>query len=118
MPSPTPTPPTTPQSRGVFSFYDGVAEVWGDPLEIETAFILACGGDADALFKAAQLPPANIVEHPPATQSRLMAQAKLVDATRVAFGMAPFDKATGKGATAADCIRALNRFTDWLEKNA
>jgi hypothetical protein len=96
-----------PEERKVFSYHDGTANVFADPLEIDLRLKEALGGDPGPVYR----------DYNSEVQAqRDGATLKLIAAVRVAFDM-PFDKATGKGASGTQCCKALWAFWEWLEKN-
>ena len=106
--------PYSEAERGIFRYFNGVAEVCGDPLAIELALRESCDGKLyetlklynDALPKEGQ----------PDTNAWVPYLRKLIDAGRAAFGIA-FDPQTGKGDGQV-VQRALWGFLEYLEKNA
>lgn len=98
----------TDDERRIFPYWNGEAAVCGDPLAVRRRLTLALqGGGVNALLQEA-----NGADELAAAA----ATGRLVDAVRQAFEMAPFDPATGRGATEEDCRRALRSFSDFLEK--
>ncbi len=103
------------------------AEVFGDPLALSRELSILLDGDPNGVIRAArgtQERDANgkIIagqpsEKPEEVVVRLQAERRLLAAVREAFGMDPFDRATGQGATDEDCRRALNCYLEWQEKN-
>ena len=89
------------RQRNIFRYWNGIAYVWGDPLQIYRRLLVAFGGDMGPTY-------ANAASEDPAIS--LPALGELADKVRDAFGMVPFDQATGQGATESDCLDAL---ADW-----
>jgi hypothetical protein len=96
----------TPDERQVFPYFDGVANVWGDPLDIHDKLTDLLDGD-----------PASVVEHAKSLdpRTRYDAKRKLDKAVITAFEMPPFDKTTGAGSTRVHRTVALNTWCAWME---
>jgi len=92
--------------RNIFQYHDGSALVWGDPLALQRRLYLALH-DPDQVFADAASPDAAV---------RLPALGLLVEATRSAFAMQPFDPTTGQGATEEHCRLALEALWECLAK--
>jgi len=93
--------------RDIFPFWNGAAQVFGDPIAIYRRMLRAIGKPLEqqiGLTKGMN------------ELLNLEAYAKLYDATRTAFPMVPFSPENGTGATEADCQRALDALLTWLEK--
>lgn len=97
----------TESQRRVFRYFNGVADVYGDPVAIYRQLLGAFGGDLDLIVENS-LHPAPEVSAP--------AIGRLVDAVRSAFSMVPFDPATGEGATEPDCLAALDQWRGWIQE--
>lgn len=114
-----------------FQYHNGLSLVYGDPLVIEDELYAALGDDS--AFEAAQYRPPSVEQQARETrnlgpedlahyrtdlagrrQQAAAARAAIWGAVREAFHMAPFDPATGQGATAADCNAALLALWDHL----
>lgn len=119
----------TKPEREIFQYHDGAAEVWGDPLLIRRRLILECKGRFDTLwddffFSPSEEWPDSTPENPrprwtaEEKAAGILRQAEASEpflaAVRAAFEMSPFDKATGQGATDADCERAVRAWAAWL----
>jgi hypothetical protein len=100
--------------RNVFKYQDGGRDVYADPLVVYRSFVGALGGDPEPYLAAAR----NESREPADFMSRLEAEGKLAEASRVAFGLPAFDPGTGEGATEAFCLDTLYSFLEWLEGNA
>src|SRR5262249_11269738 len=62
--------------------------------------------------------PEGAEETPEARLARVEAQRRLIGAVREAFPRAPSAGAGGGGAAPRRCLEALERFLEWMEKNA
>lgn len=111
--------------RAVFSYFDGTAARYGDPLAIYHRLVGLLDGDLTGAVRAARrqapdghpegqpLPP----EEPLAHAARMVAQARLAKAAHEAFEMADFDPKANTGATVDHDLAALTRYLGWTEKN-
>ena len=91
----------------IFQYFNGEADVWGDPWAVRCKLAQALGGDLPAIVEQF-----NDREN----EARALAAAeKLVAAARVAFGMKPFDPETGEGATHGHCVEAYRAFVEFCE---
>ena len=84
--------------NGVFRFFDGEKPRYGDPLKIHRELYMALGSP-DEVFAAYE-------SDDPAAW--MPAAGRIAEAARLAFPMAPFDPATGKGATEQHCRDAVD----------
>lgn len=91
--------------RKVFAYFDGARTVYADPLQVLRRWVLFFDGDPN---------PTHEAMYSDEPMVRLPAQERVVAGVRAAFDMAPFDPATGAGATDADCLAALRAWEDWL----
>lgn len=105
-------------------FFDGEKQVYGDPTELNLSMLghaRGCLGQLieDARTRGPDDGPGDTPEQRADKQAlRCRADAVAIPATykmweiaRLTFDLVPFDKSTGKGATARDCNRVL---TDWF----
>lgn len=97
------------EDRRVFRYFDGSAAVYADPMALNRRLIHELGGEQDAVF-ADSHSPVDGVAYP--------AVERLLAAARRAFGMAPFDPATGTGPLEKDVRRVLNEFLDFFGEPA
>lgn len=111
------------QIRKVFPYFNGSAQVWGDPLAIYRALMKEFEGDTKPILEAFRsralvpegTPPEEAAAALAAGEARWTAAAgRLVEFVRRAFAMAPFDPATGTGATEEDCLAALEDYHAWM----
>lgn len=93
--------------RQLFPYFNGEREVVGDPLRIWRFLNNLLDGDPDTVLAKA---------HSQVPEEKLDAQNRIIEATREAFMMEPFDSETGEGATEQDCLVALTNFLDWIKK--
>lgn len=103
------------QQKAIFQYWNGAADVYGDPLRIHNRMCRACEGDPNKLVD-------RIIgedgEFKPENPLSFEAQEMFVRAVRFAFELLPFDPQTGQGAKESDCLRAWNSYTDWLQKKS
>ena len=111
------------QLRKVFPYFNGAAQVWGDPLAIYRALMKEFDGDTTPVLEAfrsrAQIPAGTPPEEAAAAMAAgeacwTAAAGRLVEFVRKAFAMVPFDPATGCGATEEDCLAALEAYHAWM----
>lgn len=99
-----------------FRYHDGAGEVHGDPTALRRGMVAATGGRINALLRGYYAVRSGMsgeaLESALATQAA--AAAVLMPAVRQTFKMAPFDPATGRGATDDDCDRVLCEFQNYL----
>lgn len=94
------------QERRVFRYHDGTGEVYGDPLAIWGRLLDALDGDLATPMGQARHPEAEVA---------IPALARIAEAVRAAFSMAPFDPQTGAGATVEDCYQVLKAWNAWMQ---
>ena len=93
--------------QDIFPFFNGVAQVFGDPIVIYRRMLRALSKPIEKQVGLTK------------GQNELLnleAYAELYKATRVSFPMIPMNPETGEGATEADCQRALDALLTWIEK--
>jgi hypothetical protein len=103
-------------NKNIFQFHNGSALVWADPLILRRKLAVALGGDIGAVVKDvnADRPPAgwpegkDFVPEPSAVMVAAFAADKFLAGIRTAFGMTPFDPATGEGADERCCLDAYD----------
>ena len=114
--------------RKVFSYFNGASTVFADPLVIHRRLTRSLGGNPNEVCSRADLGIAGPREDYPTEEDyqaaieqeiasepmRFDASEQLMDAVREVFVMAPFDTATGEGATELDCRNALAAFVTFL----
>jgi len=91
--------------RRVFRYFNGAAEAYGDPVRVYRRLLTALGGDLDVVLEHTRHPSVEVSG--PALE-------RLADAARFAFDLAPFDPATGAGATEPDCLAAVESWAAWM----
>jgi hypothetical protein len=94
--------------RAIFGpFFNGQGMVYADPLRVYRELSLELDGDP-------QLWIARSRDDDPRT--RLVAEGRLVQASRSAFGLAPFEPDSGQGAQDQDALTALRSYLVWLDQ--
>lgn len=93
------------QNRRVFKYFNGVKDVFGDPMRIYSELCLKLG-DPDAAFEAWQ------------KGNDAYADIAMADNAREAFHMPSFDPETGAGATDEDVHDAVTALLDYFEKKS
>lgn len=86
-----------------FLYHDGEKDIHGDPLTLHRALVRATAGQLEELLKQAR-------SDDPATA--VLAAEKVIDCTRVAFDLIPYDRLTGRGVMDRDALAILKRFRD------
>jgi hypothetical protein len=96
------------QERRVFSYQDADGkEVYGDPLAIHYALLEALQGELNDVLEQARAED---------VLTRARAQKRLAAAVLEAFGLEPFDRTTGRGATVQHCLDAAWAFFAFLDQ--
>ncbi len=108
-------------------YWDGLSQVYADPMEVYRELQKATAGQLRQVLKDARATgPADAEGDDAETLTRKSAERadaemrawpaveKLLAASRSAFHMTPFDRATGKGATERDCHKAVTAFFAFL----
>lgn len=104
-------------NRNVFRYFNGVKDVYGDPLRIrDDLYILL--GDPDAAFEAAWGKDGDKSRDAKFDVESARASKIIMDNAREAFDMAPFDKDTGQGATDEDVYNAVEALFGYFEKKS
>lgn len=98
----------TDEQKKIFRYFDGSAWVFGDPLALKRRLSRALDGDPNR-YLAALAPESGDEEAFQATE-------KVIQAVRVAFDMAAFDRNTGGGAKDQHCLDALAAFIDYIHE--
>ena len=107
-------------------FWNGSANVYADPLEVHRLLEKATKSRVNLLCRNAQHKGPEDAEgdDDETLENKALARAmsdaiafpaieELLAATREAFGLTPFDPATGTGATTRDCWAVLNAYFDF-----
>lgn len=89
-----------------FTYFDGAKVVHGDPLPLHRRLHQAAAGNLGQVLKDSRSEDIHVAY--PAIE-------KMVAIVRDVFEMAPFDRATGKGATEAHCHDVLDGFFTFLD---
>ncbi|MGD9644320.1 MAG: hypothetical protein AB7U73_01320 [Pirellulales bacterium] len=92
-----------PPRRAVFYYFDGTTKRVADPI---------------ATLRALQASEANLERDPKAADEGDMdAIARLVSATRSAFGVSPYEERDGhkSGLTDGECLALLNSYSNYLD---
>src|SRR5262249_51754015 len=98
----------TESDKRVFGpFNDGREQVYADPVASYRRLNFALGGSLKEHIR-------NSRSEDPTT--RFAAVEKLVEATRYAFDLVPFDRLTAKGPVEAEIRILLKQFLDWVSK--
>jgi hypothetical protein len=97
----------TDTERAIFQYFNGVKNVFGDPLKIRRRLYNLLGGDPNEVLNQANNGVPEVKDK---------ATEKLMAAVIYAFDMVPFDKESGKGALEYDCRAALDSFVKWIEE--
>ncbi len=99
----------TKQQREIYGPYDDGTDKpkHGDPLHIRNRLVQLLKGDPEKVLNDAlsEIPPVQVG-----------AQLLIADAVRDAFGLVPFDAATGQGADDGYCLALLNDYLGWRAK--
>lgn len=98
---------TVARETDVFPYWDGDADVWGDPTKIHRRLSTLLHGKWDLL---------NVMRNRENPLAADQAAQEALPAVREAFEMKPYDKTTRKGATDRDCYNAVDGLADWLDK--
>ncbi len=115
---------------GVFPYFDGAATVYADPLAIHRQLTRALDGNPNRVLVDVAIGKAEereayldeeswelaVAQEEATEELRYAATEKLLAAIRQVFQMAPFDRATGQGATEKHCRDALAAFCDYMEE--
>ena len=80
---------------------------YADPLMVQEQLWALLDGDANQFLRAARSEDARVRWH---------AWQRLAQAVPQAFGLPPFDPATGQGTTLRECRLLLDGFLDWCEE--
>lgn len=100
--------------RDIFKYKVGGKSVCGDPVALNTRLTIACGGDWVKLAQQAFPNPA------PTEDTALVfskqAETRLIEAVRKAFGLLPYDVATGAGSLQAEVLEVFDAYTDFSLK--
>ena len=98
-------------SRLVFAYTVGGRQRWADPAAVRHGLVRASLGGFDAICRDFE----DKSPEPEAVLKRAEAGERLAACARSAFGLPPFDAASGEGATDAEALGLLDRFCAWLE---
>jgi hypothetical protein len=100
----------SPEERLVFKYNVGGVARFADPLDIRRKLVRAGRGEIDRILEDA--------ENSPDPMQAADAEEKRLAAVLDAFGLPPFDTATGQGTTEREALAILWEFLEYLEKNA
>jgi hypothetical protein len=111
----------TDEQRLIFSYEVRGVKRWADPLAVRRNLLRASAGEIYELCQKAARPADS--EHGPdedpgVALDRAEAGGKLHAIACAAFGLPPFDPATGEGITEFETGELLSDFWGWLEGNA
>ncbi len=118
-----------PPRNAIFSYYNGKAVVFADPLTIHRRLTRAFDGAPNETLAKIDLGLAGPREDYPSDEDyadaikseqatepmRYEATERMLSAIRDVFHMEPFNFADGSGATEADCRGALDAFIAFME---
>jgi hypothetical protein len=96
----------SPAERAIYVWSDGRQDWHVDPLRAYRRLVRALAGEQDAVIERARS------DDPLAATG---AKERLADAAREAFGLEPFDPATGQGTLDAEAEALLYDFLGWLQ---
>ena len=111
----------TDEERAIYGpYHNGAAKVFGDPDAIYRALVQACGGhygqilkDIGAAYGEDDKPLAVLA--PDQQLTFLKGRQALAEAAVPAFGLLPFDPATGKGCGEGYCYDLACHFLNWRD---
>lgn len=105
----------TPEDRAIYSYHDGVKDVFADPLALKRKLVQAARGDLAGLIQRATPPEENAgPEAPDRTLDRMNAETELLAVVREAFQLPEINPATGEGCTDSMVWRVWDHFGDYL----
>lgn len=115
------------EDRKVFPYHDGENDVFGDPEEIYLALSREFNGDvAGPLERLEQIareglgaggdPKPDYVTPPELALEAAELNGEINARARRAFGMAPYDRRTGRGATEAMCRQVFDDYLAWTDE--
>ena len=114
------------QERSIFSYAVRDDTRFADPLALRRNLLRASNGEFDQVARDSRDRPdrpdgmGGIVDQGPEDFGQIMqrenAKEKLYGIICFAFGLTPFDPATGEGITEAETTAVLGRFLGFLEK--
>lgn len=102
-------------NREIFKYHNGEQDLFADPKAIERKLRISLGGDPATTLKALWAKDdegkltASDVEY-------MIAEEKMIDATRKAFGLQPLDPFKGTGATDELALKLWSEFWDWMDE--
>lgn len=120
-----PPGPPPPPEREIFSYHYGQGVRYADPHAVQRVLHAQLGGSLAEVIRQANggkkaPPPGSPPGTPPENDGPPVppevwsgAWERLYVATIAAFGLRPFDPATGQGATEPECKELLTRFFHW-----
>ena len=101
--------------RLIFEYNNGERQVFGDPLLLrDRIFTVSMGEFWNLRKKVLKIDAAN--DDITIIMEGIEARGHLVNIARAVFDMVPYNDATGKGATAEDCLNVTNLFLHWLDQ--
>lgn len=98
----------TEKERRVYGpYWNGQANIYGDPLRIHRMLVHELGGDPNAVLAdyKSEMEPA-----------QFEAANRLAKAAVIVFGLMPFDTKTGLGCLEDDCMTVLIDYMKWCGK--
>lgn len=105
----------TPEDREIYSYHNGVSEVFADPLALKRKLVQAARGDLAGLISRASPPEETLqAEDPDRTLDRMNAETELLAVVRAAFQLSEVNPATGEGCTDSMVWRVWDHFGDYV----
>jgi hypothetical protein len=99
----------TDRERLIFKYHDGERDVFADPLRVRRLFAHALDGEPNRYLERIQ-------ENAAAEPVAFEAMERVLAATCQAFGLTPFDPATGAGCTEEKILGVLCAFQAWEDQ--
>lgn len=98
----------------IFKYHNGKADVFGDPLALESSLIEAVGDLTPLLEKINKVN----LNDPLQRLEGIQARRALIAGVRAAFELVPFDSTTGKGMTDDQALGVYLSWCDWTQKKS
>ena len=109
------------QDRQIFAYFANGAQLWADPIRAHRLMLQHTAGKLNDLIAKANKGAKTEHQMPaePGTVEYVQAlEAKgiLAEAATAAFGLMPFDPATGQGTLESEALDVLIQFLAWLDQ--